>query len=138
MKRRVALMAMIVGSFLSVASAQAEVRFNIPFDFTVGKVTLPAGSYTVNSVGNIQTHLQLKNRNGNEGVFQQINSVGLNPGQMSEATKLVFYRYGDQYFLAEFWRMGSTTGYALPRSKAERDTARSVTQPKTEILTAGQ
>ena len=138
MKRRVALMAMIVGSFLSAASAQAEVRFNIPFDFTVGKVTLPAGSYTVNPVGNIQTHLQLKNRNGNEGVFQQINSVGLNPGHTSEATKLVFHRYGDQYFLAEFWKMGATTGHALPRSKTEREIAKSVAQPTTEILSAGQ
>jgi hypothetical protein len=138
MKRRVALIAMIVGSFLTAASAQAADRFNIPFDFTVGKVTLPAGSYSVSPVGNIQTHLQLKNRDRNEGVFQRIDSVGLNPGRTSEATKLVFQHYGDQYFLAEFWKMGSTTGHTFSRSKAEREIARSVAQPKTEILSAGQ
>jgi hypothetical protein len=138
MKRRVALIAMIVGSFLTAASAQAADRFNIPFDFTVGTVTLPAGSYSVSPVGSIQTHLQLKNRDGNEGVFQRISSVGLNPGRTSEATKLVFHRYGDQYFLAEFWKMGSTTGNAFSRSKAEREIARSVAQPKTETVSAGQ
>ena len=58
-------------------------------------------------------------------LFEQINSVQLNPGQMSDATKLVFHRYGDQYFLAEFWNLGSTTGYEFRRSKAEREIARS-------------
>ncbi len=139
MKRRVSLMAIMLGSFLfSAALAQAEVRFNVPFDFTVGKVTLPAGSYSVSRIGTIQTHVSLKNRDGNEGAFEQINSVQLNPGQMSDATKLVFHRYGDQYFLAEFWNLGSTTGYEFRRSKAEREIARSVAQPKTETVTAGQ
>jgi len=110
MKRRGSLMAIMVGCFLFPAvSALAEVRFNVPFDFTVGKVSLPAGSYS-----------------------------GLNPGQVSEATKLIFHRYGDQYFLAQFWNLGSETGYELPRSKAEREIGRHVAQPKTEILPAGQ
>jgi hypothetical protein len=117
MKRRVSLMAIMLSSFLfSAALAQAEVRFNVPFDFTVGKVTLPAGSYSVSRIGTIQTHVSLKNRDGNEGAFEQINSVQLNPGQMSDATKLVFNRYGDQYFLAVFWNLGSTTGYEVRRS----------------------
>jgi len=139
MKRRIALMAILVGSFLlSAAAAQAEVRFNVPFDFTVGKVTLPAGSYSVGKIGHIQTHVSLRNRDSNEGAFGQINSLQLNPGQWSDATKLVFRRYGDQYFLAEFWNLGSSTGYQLRKSKAEREIARSVTQPNTEIVSAGQ
>jgi hypothetical protein len=139
MKRRVSLMAIMVGSFLlSAALAQAEVRFNVPFDFTVGDVSLPAGSYSVGRVGSAQTHLQLRSYNLSEGAIGQFHFVQLNPGEVSEASKLVFHRYGNQYFLAQFWTLGSTTGYELRRSKAEREIGRNVAQPKTEILPAGQ
>ena len=120
------------------AQSSQMLMVKVPFDFTVGKVSLPAGSYSVSWIGSIQTHLQLTNKDGKEGVIERINPVGLNPGQVSEATKLIFHRYGDQYFLAQFWNLGSETGYELPRSKAEREIGRHVAQPKTEILPAGQ
>ena len=139
MKRRASLMAIMLGSFLlPTVSVLAEVKFNVPFDFTVGKVSLPAGSYSVSRIGSIQTHLQLTNNDGKGNMIERINPVGLNPGQVSEATKLIFHRYGDQYFLAQFWNLGSETGYELQRSKAEREIGRHVAQPKTEILPAGQ
>ena len=139
MKRRASLMAIMLGSFLlPTVSVLAEVKFNVPFDFTVGKVSLPAGSYSVSRIGSIQTHLQLTRNDGKEGTIERINYVELNRGQVSEAAKLIFHRYGDQYFLAQFWNLGSTTGYELPRSKAEREIGRNVAQPKTEILRAGQ
>ncbi len=140
MKRRVSLMAIMLGSFLfSAALALAEVRFNVPFDFTVGKVTSPCGVLQREQSGYYSDpFVSLKNSDGNEGAFEQINSVQLNPGQMSDATKLIFHRYGDQYFLAEFWNLGSKTGYEFRRSKAEREIARNLAQPKTEILPAGQ
>ena len=139
MKRRASLMAIMLSSFLlPTVSVLAEVKFNVPFDFTVGKVSLPAGSYSVSRIGSIQTHLQLTRNDGKEGTIERINYVELNRGQVSEAAKLIFHRYGDQYFLAQFWNLGSTTGYELPRSKAEREIGRNVAQPKTEILRAGQ
>jgi len=138
MKRRVSWMAIMLGSLLlPTVAALAEAKFNVPFDFTVGKVSLPAGSYSVSRIGSIQTHLQLRRNDGKEGTIERINHVELNRGQMSEASKLIFHRYGDQYFLAQVWNLGSTTGYELPQSKAEREIGRNVTQPKTEIL-AGQ
>ena len=65
-------------------------------------------------------------------MIERINPVELNPGQVSKPTKLIFHRYGDQYFLAQFWNLGSETGYEFPRSKAEREIGRQVAQPKTE------
>jgi hypothetical protein len=139
MKRHVALMVAILGSFLiSTESAQAEVRFIVPFDFSVGQVLLPSGTYTVSRVGSVQNFLQLRNDSFSSDAIGQINSVQLNPGQVSEATKLVFHRYGDQYFLAQFWTTGSTAGFELPRSKAEREIAKKAAKPKTEILTASK
>jgi hypothetical protein len=90
----------------------------------------------VSKVGSIQTFLRL--RNPNAGAVAQIHSVELNPGQVSEATKLLFHRYGDQYFLVQFWTRGSSVGFELPRPKAEREIANRTAKPKAEILTANK
>jgi len=39
----------------------------------------------------------------------------------SQQTKLVFTRYGDQYFLSEIWMAGTTVGQKLPKSRRERE-----------------
>jgi hypothetical protein len=36
--------------------------------------------------------------------------------------KLIFHRYGESYFLAEVWD-STENGYALPKSRTEKDTA---------------
>jgi hypothetical protein len=35
--------------------------------------------------------------------------------------KLVFHKYGDQYFLAEIWNGQSNIGIAFPESKREKE-----------------
>ena len=35
--------------------------------------------------------------------------------------KLVFHRYGDQYFLSEVWPAGATTGRVIAKSRAESE-----------------
>ena len=40
-----------------------------------------------------------------------------------ETTKLVFHRYGSQYFLAQIWTAGNDRGQELPKSGREREVA---------------
>lgn len=90
---------------LSVASTFAQsvrsVRVNIPFEFQVGKKTLPAGDYRVAAppatIG-VRT-LLLSGINEHVNNFLSISSVGTR--DESRASSLVFRRYGDVYFLAE-------------------------------------
>jgi len=42
--------------------------------------------------------------------------------------KLIFHRYGDRYFLSQMWMPGNPTGRELPPSKAELETARTISQ----------
>src|SRR5512138_429804 len=99
--------------FTALGSAEGQtlanpIKANIPFDFTVADKELPAGRY---SIGRAQPNagdsiLAISNSD------DRANSITM-PAQIFEpqnATKLIFHRYGDQYFLYQVWVAGSTTG----------------------------
>lgn len=110
----------------SAASAQAQslsnrARFNVPFDFSFGDRKLPAGLYSIGralqSADDIT--LSIADRNGRSKGFQLSNAV-VTREAMTRAT-LVFHRYGDEYFLAQVWQAGATTGRQFAVSKKERE-----------------
>jgi hypothetical protein len=51
-------------------------------------------------------------------------TYGGSTSSIASHAKLVFHKYGDQYFLAQVWDEGSTTADNLMATKAERDAAR--------------
>jgi hypothetical protein len=115
----------LVGSMAVAAQAQtagrAQVRVSIPFQFHVGNATLPAGDYLVrqlNSDSNAAT-LQISRKDG--GANTIINMIGA-VGDAQATTKLMFRRYGNQYYFGEVWVNGESAGLQAPKSKAERAT----------------
>ena len=44
--------------------------------------------------------------------------------QTQEETKLVFHKYGDQYFLSQIWTPGGSTGRELLMPRLERELAK--------------
>jgi hypothetical protein len=131
------MIAIMLGTFLlSAMPAKAEVRITIPFDFSVGKVSLPSGTYSVTRTGAAHSLLQLCHKQGKGDAVATINSIQSNREALSDKDKLVFHRYGNQYFLAQFWTQGSSVGFELPTSEAERQISERLPEPTTEILTA--
>jgi hypothetical protein len=108
--------------FLLAASVYGQ-PYDIPFAFHVGEKNFAAGRYHVSDDGPL-TALRIKTDSG-QGVM-----VLPHPGRQAESMRsrgtLVFHRYADAYFLSEVWRPGSDVGEALPKSKAEREIAKSV------------
>ena len=101
----------------AVVSAQAQsaktVISHIPFEFVVADQTLPAGEYRVNrSIGNA-----LKISTGDAAAFRLTNEI--EPSKDRRA-RLVFHRYGNQYFLAEVWTGAGEAGRQLLKSRQER------------------
>ena len=82
---------------LSAASvcAQSELRLrvNIPFEFSVGEKTLPAGEYTVRYLAQGVLVIQSVDRHAS-----QVFAVSTRPSTRRDESSLVFNRYGDQYF----------------------------------------
>jgi hypothetical protein len=132
-------MIVLVGSMAVAAQAQTSGRThliaNIPFEFSVGGKTLPAGEYTVRQVNPASDHavLQLRSKDGSAGAMVQMGSV---IGKAQDGAKLIFNRYGDQYFFAQAWVDGDTTGLQAPRSAVEHAAERELAgiKAKTESI----
>jgi len=54
-----------------------------------------------------------------------------------DEAKLVFHKYGDQYFLSQIWTTGDATGRELLMPRLERQLAKNSIQRQTAILARG-
>jgi hypothetical protein len=108
---------------LAVVSAGAnsglKVQATIPFDFTAGDETLPAGTYTVETISS-NGLLAIRSEDYTRKMF--ILTGAKEAKNESESGKLVFRKYGDLYFLAEVW--GYDAGQEVFKSRTERQVIR--------------
>ena len=100
------------------------VRADVPFDFIVGDRTLPAGKISVHAASTSNAGpLSITNYDKGQSTFRM--SQLLRGPNTPEQGKLVFHRYGNQYFLAEVWIPGSAT-LGLTKSRSERAVEREI------------
>jgi len=114
------LIAVLLLSMLVAGTAVAQsktVRANIPFDFVAGQKSLPAGSYTVRSLGASGDVLGIKTDNSN-GVMAMSHPVI--SSKRADKTTLLFRSYAGEYFLAQVWIEGEQAGRELPITRRER------------------
>jgi hypothetical protein len=125
----------LVGSMAVTANAQNDGRSlvaTIPFQFNVGDKTLPAGEYSISQVNpsSDRAVLQLRSKDGRSAVMIQMNNA---IGPASEHARLVFNRYGSQYYFAAAWIDGDAIGLQAPQSRSERATERELAALKTSL-----
>ncbi|HSS22799.1 MAG TPA: hypothetical protein VLL54_22185 [Pyrinomonadaceae bacterium] len=108
----------------AVASAKpattGKVIADIPFEFSVGYKTMPAGEYSVWEIPN-GNGLLIQSSDGKTSALRLSNAVESRKTQSH--ARLVFHRYGERYFLAEVWNGADQTGRELVRSQDERNIA---------------
>jgi len=119
----------LVGLILLMAVAaplQADSAINhkmkvvVPFAFSAGEQLMPAGEYTVEV--NPENGTVVLHPEGQNPVVLITNAKE----SMSSAdrAKLVFQRYGENYFLAEVWSQDNSTGHTLRQSDREKELSR--------------
>ena len=106
------------------AQSSSGVRADVPFDFIVGDKTLPAGKITVHGASSSNPGpLSITNYDKGQSMFRMSRLlVGPNT---TEQGKLVFHKYGNQYFLAQVWIPGSTA-LEVAKSRSERAIEREI------------
>jgi hypothetical protein len=126
LKRLIMLSVLLMLSGLSsYAQTGRQFTVTIPFNFYVSGKTLPAGQYLVGRSTQTSTEgLALRGTDGRTGVF--VLTRGIQTEEVQQQSKLVFRRYGDQYFLAEVWISGRSNGRGLPSSRKERSIAQEI------------
>src|SRR5882757_2293643 len=99
MKRITAAALFALVSLVTVGSSLAQenaVQATIPFDFTVNSKLLPPGTYRIKAVSS--NVVSIVSVGGNIAVMSLSYSDDTRPGDVG---KLVFNRYGNQYFLSK-------------------------------------
>jgi hypothetical protein len=139
MKRQAFSLISLLSLLLMAGSAIAQtihVRANVPFNFSVGTKTLPAGAYDIKTISSDTTMLLVQARDCKSSMIVGSNAAEALKG--AEKTKLVFNRYGSQYFLAEIWAGGATLGHQLPKTSREKELGKEVasdlTQRRVEVV----
>jgi hypothetical protein len=123
-----------LGLLLATVSAYAQttnLKADVPFKFVVAGRAMPNGEYTIRTLNGIDHALVIGSEGQKPSIFLAHSCVSLKPVK----SKLVFTRYGDQYFLSEIWTEGNEAGYQLTKSRREVEMARS-DSPETVMVLA--
>ena len=125
MKKTVTTIIAAVGLFLTMAVASVSAQtptgaeVNIPFDFSAGKASLKAGTYVI--IRKSDSMLQIRQANEKKTILVNAPlTIGSRDYRAGE--RLVFNRYGDEYFLTQVWFTADQGKQLLP-SNAETSAA---------------
>ena len=121
MKTLCRITGMLALTFLAAHAVRAQepVLANIPFAFTVGNMTLPAGEYRVEKVRDSSPALLIQRTDRSASVIVIASAIQANAPQAQ--TKLVFHRYGNECYLSQVWTAGNARGRELPKSAKEKE-----------------
>ena len=125
MKHQILKTIAILGLFFMLAmtsvSAQTtgKVEVKIPFDFTAGKATFKAGTYSIKRVSNNSVAIRSLDGKTTKLIDAPL-AIGARDSKAGE--RLVFNHYGDQYFLSQVW-VEADSGRQLFTSGAEKKAA---------------
>ena len=123
-KQMITLMAVAMFAMtLMVMSAQAQnaghIAVTVPFEFTAGSKTLPAGDYYVRrSLNGARVVMRIESKDGSTSIYLPTHVA--QSAEIQTESKLVFTRYGKELFLSQVWAAGRNTGAELNRTSRER------------------
>ena len=119
-------------ALLAAASAfgQQKIRVNVPFEFHVSAVVLPAGQYEVNvGAHNMQSLVSFDCSECRASANATTFGIGGGADALTQG-RLVFNKYGETYFLSQVWSPGYSQGRAINKSKTENEIARATPSDK--------
>jgi hypothetical protein len=126
--------ALVVALAVPLMAQSFRMTANIPFEFTVGNKTLPAGAYEVRRDSS-PSLLLIQGRDHGAGALslatRQEMPISRNP---ESHTNLVFNHYGNRYFLAEVNDGFDGTGFVMPTSHTERELSKTASAQRYEVL----
>jgi hypothetical protein len=129
-KHLITLVAVVFFAALTVTAVQGQgmtMSVTIPFDFGVGGKTFPAGEYYLQrSSDGERVVTQIRSRDKTLSMYlpltHPVQDLNVQPDSKS---KLVFNKYGDQFFLSQVWVLERRIGEELPKIKGAPPTRHS-------------
>ena len=118
---RISAIALLTISSLATCTAaiaqQPTLKTNIPFDFTVGNTWMPAGEYRISSPFREVIEVRSADLTRTAELVSSESHIEYGSG-----SKLVFDKYGDQYFLRHVQCPSvASLNLDIPQGKAEKN-----------------
>ena len=113
--------------------SQRLMKVNIPFAFGVENHSLPSGEYLVFTV-TPERSIRIVSADGKHSVI--VNTLPNYSQSPSETSRLVFHKYGNDYFLAQVWTGGQNVARDPLSSKRAMEIASSGGKPETFTVIA--
>jgi len=108
----------IVGETSAKAQIVDTIEANIPFDFTAGKINLPAGKYSIKSLNPIPDGvIEIRSNDGH--TERLILTESAQTLRYPRQTELIFERIGDRYFLSKIFEKGDNYGAEVKKTRLE-------------------
>jgi hypothetical protein len=141
MKTRILNLAVLVALVVllpAMLHAQMAIRqqlfqVDIPFAFVAGGVHLPAGHYSVYHPGDPYL-IVIEKDDGRARAMAYVHPSATSPSESS--TKLVFNKYGDQYFLSQVWTEPDQQVHRSFRCRAEQTLMAQAGKPQLVVVAA--
>ena len=102
------------------AQGSQKLNVRVPFGFHVGNSMLPSGEYTVDTDAAPGV---VRLRSADSKSSAMIITIPVQTFDTPSQGKLVFNKYGDEYFLSQVWKAGSNTGSELRKTQRETEVA---------------
>jgi len=120
MKRTTAITLLAIANLALAGTSFAQsngVRATVPFDFTVGSKLLPSGTYTIAPLSGNATVILIRSH---DKPLATLSLVHQDSNKSPNGGKLLFHKYGGQYFLSEILCDRADMNVELPTSKREK------------------
>lgn|SRR5271165_371486 len=134
------ILAMGAAALLGTTGLYAQPRAvaDVPFNFTVKTVPMPAGKYELHAASTTDRAIQMRNIETGKSVFVP-RTLSPDAGKGEASGKIVFHRYGDRYFFSEA-RTPDGLHFRYTPSKLERElgTGRQLALANIPLTTVGQ
>lgn len=135
MSKRNVLLA-LAGLLIAAGSAYGQsLRFNVPFQFTIDKMAMPAGSYWIVESSPDSGLLTIQGTDRQIAGRRFLNSSPIASQDRKYQRKLIFNCYGDSCFLSQVWT-GDSAGRQLRETHQEHQLAKQVSAPRVRALAA--
>jgi hypothetical protein len=124
----------------AIASAQAQTKniviADIPFDFYIKNQKLTAGEYEIKKLylGGNQTTLVFQPKGGKTSTIVTMLPLLANREMSENQPRLIFNRYGSDYFLTKVLNPAENFGAQLPKTKGEIKLAKNIVETKQETV----
>ena len=119
--------------FAQTTPNQRLMTINVPFAFSAEGHVLPAGEYLVHTV-TPERSIRIVSADGKHSAI--VNTLPNYASSPSTNSRLVFHRYGNEYFLAQVWTGGQNVVRDLVSSKLAMKIAASGGTSETRVVIA--